>query len=644
MHRILKGVIAISICLIFSSIAWTQENRSYDGTNNNMQNPTWGASHTALSRLVNQVSYQDGVGAINNGLPNPRSISNDVFAQFNTIEDESRSDFVWAFGQFLSHDISLVENGADPAFIEIPFGDGTFTAGDLMPVSRNAFIPGTGESADNPREYANVISSFIDASNVYGSDLETANWLRAKDENGNIDETGKLKVSTGTNGDLLPWNTIDGEYNSDIDPTAPAMDNNNGALSQYYVAGDIRANENLLLISMHTLFLREHNRLCDELILEHPNWSGEQIYQRARKLVGAFIQKITFDDWLNSMGVEVSSYDGYEPTQDPTVSNTFSAAAFRLGHTLLSSEIKRLNNDGDYIDRGNIPLDSAFFNPIEIIYAGGIDSYFKGMAVQYQQKMDCKVINDVRNFLFGEPGEGGLDLAAINILRGRDRGLPSFTQLQEYLGQPVFQNFLQLTQNQTEADDLALVYDDVSEVDAWVGLLGEKHENGAMLGKLLMYIISEQFEHLRDGDRFWYEEDPALNVHLDEIKNTNLHDIIMRNTKISIMQDDVFIAKPHEDIALGPETLPIHLNAILYPNPVTSDDDSFTIKLFSDYDGELTIRFINSLGNQMDGYTYNIIEGDNFISMDLDHEVPRGFYSVLLESRQYKNTLKLIKH
>ncbi len=635
----LKGCIAFSLIISFTSLVVAQENRNIDGYNNNIENKEWGTTNSPLKRLTpNVVSYANGIDEINTNFPNPREISNKVFSQFSTIEDESRSDFVWSFGQFLSHDISLVETGSEISTITVPADDNFFPGGSSMYVSRDKFIEGTGVN-DAPRQYENTVTAFIDASNVYGSGEDRASWLRRNDE------SGKLKTSNGSHGDLLPWNTVDGQFNSAIDVDAPFMDDNDGHLVKFYVAGDVRANENLLLLSMHTLFVREHNRLCDEIAVSNPSWSGEEIYQRARKLVGAYIQKITYEDWLTSMGVKVSTYSGYDNLRNPEVSNDFSAAAFRLGHTLLSSEIVRLKNNGEYIDRGNIPLDSAFFNPIEIELGGGIDSYFKGMATQFQQKMDCKVINDVRNFLFGAPGQGGLDLAAVNILRGRDRGLPTFTQLQSGSGFPVAQSFYQITQNDEEADDLASIYGDVSEVDAWVGLLGEKPENGAMMGKMIMYIIRTQFEDLRDRDRFYFENDPALTIYLDDIRNTSLHDIIMRNSNISIMQKDVFEAMPHQDIVTGPELKKIHLEAAIYPNPVTSDDgNTFIIKLHSDYEGIVTIHILNSLGSYMNGYEFDVIQGDNFIEMELDYSTPRGMYSVLIESKEYSNTLKLIKH
>ena len=104
---------------------------------------------------------------------------------------------------------------------------------------------------------------------------------------------------------------------------APNMADDVGFAPRLFVAGDVRANENVLLTAYHTLFVREHNRLCEVLILQHPDWQDEQIYQHARKIVGGILQKITFDDWLPAIGVHLVPYAGYDATVDPAIINGF---------------------------------------------------------------------------------------------------------------------------------------------------------------------------------------------------------------------------------------------------------------------------------------------------------------------------------
>jgi len=410
----------------------------------------------------------------------------------------------------------------------------------VIPMMRNLFDPSTGTSPSNPRRHPNILTAYIDGSAVYGSEEERAEWLRSF-------EDGKLKVSQGN---MLPYNTVDGELDSPIEEHAPEMDDEVRMSPKHFVAGDVRANENPLLLAFHTIFVREHNRICDELKDAHPDWTDEQLYQHARKIVGGMIQAIVYNEYLPAMGVEVPPYEGYDPTVHTQLSNTFTAAAFRLGHTLLNSNLERIMEDGKRHPDGMVPLREAFFNVQMVNEHGGIDAFLKGMAAQTQQQLDAKIVDDVRNFLFGPPGAGGLDLAAININRGRERGLMDFNALREALGLERYQIFQQINpENRGLAYTMLRTYQNVNEIDAWVGMLAEEPMPGALFGETIMTVMKRQFADLRDGDRFYYEIDPVLSEEEKEmIAATTLHDVIMRNTGIKLMQDEVFKSIPHEEI------------------------------------------------------------------------------------------------
>ena len=523
------------------TVLHAQDVRSIDGSNNNLANPTWGATHTQMIRYAPS-AYADSISAVAHpDWENERTISNEIFSQTDLINDPMHlSDYCWSFGQFLDHDITFVPDQANGwNYIQVPAGDPYMDPQGfgfvLIPMRRSEPMPGTGTSIDNPREHFNELTAFIDGSNVYGSDQHRADWLRTFAD-------GKLKTSAGN---LLPWNTIDGEYDSEVDPEAPEMDDAVGMASRLFVAGDIRANEQPLLIGFHTLFVREHNRLCDELKTQHPDWTDEQLYQHARRIVGGLLQSITYEQYLPAMGVHPTPYSGYDETVDPSIYNIFSAAAFRLGHTLLNGNIQRMDNEGN--DLGALSLHQVFFNPDIIQQSGGIECFLKGMGVQVQQALDGQMVDDVRNFLFGPPPAGGLDLAAINIRRGRERGLPGFNDVREAFGLSVLQDWSDLTDDAELQNKLALLYTSPDDMDAWVGMVCEKPMDGALFGTTIMQIMMEQFDALRHGDRFYYENDPGLSAaEKNEIKNTMLVDVIKRNTNIPIMQDDVFQTMPHE--------------------------------------------------------------------------------------------------
>lgn len=625
--------------LFLASVSFTQENRTIDGQRNNLNDPHWGAIEAPLLRKATN-NYVDGAQEINDkGLPTPREVSNQLFEQLDDhLESQSLSDYVWLFGQFLDHDISLIENGHEVSTLDIPTDDEYFSPQTVIPLSRSEYMPGTGQGIGNPRMYQNKVTSFIDGSNVYGSTEERANWLRSFSD-------GKLKVSKNSilNEDVLPWNTVTGEFNDQVDLSpAATMADDTKSLNKYFVAGDDRANENTLLLCIHILFVREHNRLCDELKERYPSWNDEQLYQRARKMVGAYLQSITYNEWLPAMGVYLPEYPGYSAAIEPSIMNVFSAAAFRIGHTMIDDDIIRMDNEGEIIAAGNLNLKDAFFKPRQILEAQGIDAYFKGMGTQVMQEMDCKMIGDLRNFLFQGPSNTGLDLASINIFRGRDRGLPDYNTIRTDFGLTKMSSFDDMTDNPEDIKVLTELYGTIDKVDAWVGMLTERHiDDTAVFGELVMTIIKDQFRNLRNCDRFYFENDKTFSQsEIAAIKRTTLHDIIMRNTSITLMQPNVFEAMPHMDI---PNLVieQIALEALVYPNPI---DSRTTVKIYSDKEIETNYQLISQTGQVLQSGTLDLYTGqDNYLELFFDESYSKGHYNLLLETEENYTVLKLLK-
>ena len=615
------------LILIVSFCASLQgQDRTFDGSNNNIENPSWGAAHTQLLRKTT-VDYADGISSpAGQNRYNPREISNLLFEQPEMLNDKlNLSDYIWAFGQFIDHDISLVEsfdvstNPEESASIIVPSNDQYFQPNSFIHMMRSKASDGTGTDAENPRQHDNAISSFLDASMVYGSSQEVADFLR-------LFEDGKLKTSDGNN---LPWNTIDGQFNSSVDPNAPEMETG-GFSSKFYVAGDVRANENPLLLSLHTLFVREHNLICDELVASDTGLSDEGLYQLARKIVSGKLQSIVYNEWLPTLNIQLPNYTGYSPQVVPAITNVFSGAAFRLGHTLINSNIIRMQNNGDLVPTGNIALKDAFFNPLSIQLGGGIESYVKGMATQVQQDFDCKVVGDVRNFLFGDPSAGGLDLAAININRGRERGLPDYNTVRENFGLPKISSFFELCSDPVIVVQLAEIYGTVEDIDPWVGMLAENHLNDALFGELVMKILEDQFRNLRDGDRFYFDNDDAISeAWKTNIRSSTLRSIIMRNTDIELMQENVFRAMDHSAIPNGPKIASDDLVSTIYPNPVNSQ---FYLKVYSEGEKEVEMTIYNNIGEIIDSRMIQLGNKENNISMNVSSELETGIYIVKIQS------------
>ncbi len=497
--------------------------RTVDGTGNNPDHPEWGSAGIAFLRLT-EVGYSDGAGTPVEG-PSARAISNSCAAQTESIVNHARaSDFLWQWGQFLDHDIDLtpVVDPGESFDIPVPAGDlwfDSFATGETtISLDRSLY-----EVVDGVRQQVNEITAFIDASNVYGSDEERAQELRT------LDGTGRLATSTG---DLLP-------FNENGLPNAPA------ASPTFFLAGDFRANEQVGLTAMHTLFVREHNHWADTFREKFPRQSGEEIYERARAVVAAELQAITYREFLPALlgARAVAPYRGYDPQVNPGIANVFATAAYRMGHSMLSSQLMRLNEDGEEVAVGHLALADAFFSPEEIVNHG-IEPLLRGLASQRAQAIDNYVIDDVRNFLFGPPGAGGLDLASLNIQRGRDHGLPSYNQVRLDYGLEPAASFAEIHPDPTVQANLAAVYETVDDIDVWVGGLAEPHAPGALVGETWLVILKDQFERLRDGDRFWYEGYlPRSLVRL--VKRQSLARIIRRNTEIGReIQNNPFRVRP----------------------------------------------------------------------------------------------------
>ncbi len=307
----------------------------------------------------------------------------------------------------------------------------------------------------------------------------------------------------------------------------------------------MRANEQIGLTTMHTLFVREHNRLAKKIKQKNHHLSGDEIYQRARRIVAAQMQVITYNEFIPVLLGKhaLSKYEGYKPDVDARIANEFSTAAYRLGHSLLSLRIMRLNRNGKETRHGHISLREAFFAPHLLTEQGNIGPILRGLASQTCQNLDIFVIDDVRNFLFGQPGKGGFDLASLNIQRGRDHGLLSYNDTRKKLGLEPVVSFSEISSNPEVQARLENAYDSVDHVDLWVGGLAEDHIDDALVGEVFYTTLKDQFERLRDGDRFWYENN-FWGKELRKIKKTTLAKIIKRNTNVgNELQKNVFIVK-----------------------------------------------------------------------------------------------------
>ncbi|XP_022084891.1 peroxidasin homolog isoform X2 [Acanthaster planci] len=498
----------------------TPQYRTIDGSCNNIAKPEQGAAETLLIRVVDN-AYDDGLSkprtkSVAGGpLPNARNASRAVFDNRETTLSDLTT-LAMHFGQLTDHDLTAVHTPSDVNCSDCSVDGECFSIliNNADPVFGGVqacfpFVRSNFETdSSGVRQHINSITGYLDASFVYGSDDASALDL--------IDSNGFLLHDTDgvTGRQLLPPDV-------DLDLCAGVNETEGIYCGK---AGDGRAPEQPGLTALHTLFLREHNRVADALLSLDSTLSPFNVYQTARKIVGAEWQHIVYNEFLPlivgadlyaSEGLSPDSTYAYNPAVDASSANVFAAAAFRFGHTLVPFDITRVNRN--YRPRfDEIKLTEAFFNATyiydESIPDGAVDSILRGMTVQNSQKVDRHFSDAITDNLFGDPDkEGdGFDLTALNIQRARDHGLPGYTTIRKdfcELGEinsfrDLFDDGVMTRQNFRNLRD---TYADVRDIDAFVGFVLEKPLPNALVGPTLACIFADQFRRLKFGDRFFYQ-------------------------------------------------------------------------------------------------------------------------------------------
>ena len=398
----------------------------------------------------------------------------------------------------------------------------------------------------------------------------------------------------GTANDVQPPGTYDDEL-----------------LDRHFVTGDGRGNENIALTAVHTIFHAEHNRLAEDidrlipLLLTdlevaawravHPasGWDyGERLFQAARFVTEMQYQHLVFEEFARKLVPSINAFipDGinFQSDTNPAITAEFAHQVYRLGHSMLTETISRTNANGSPND---IPLLDGFLNPVAFNDGGGAGrltaaqaagAIFQGGTRQVANEIDEFVTEAVRNRLLGLP----LDLAVLNLSRGRSEGIPPLNvvrrQLFEASGDSSLTPYLDwfdfsfaikypeslvnfvaaygkhptLADAETLADKrdraAALVTDPefmfapaaesgVNDIDLWIGGLAERISPfGSMLGSTFTYVFEHQLENLQNADRFYYlERLDGLNL-LVQLEANSFAELISRNTTLDSPAADVF--------------------------------------------------------------------------------------------------------
>ncbi|KAJ7341754.1 hypothetical protein JRQ81_006605 [Phrynocephalus forsythii] len=562
----------------------TSKYRQITGACNNREHPRWGASNTALARWL-PPTYEDGLsqprgwnpGFLYNGFPLPsvRDVTRKIIEVSNeaVTEDNLYSDMITAWGQYIDHDLAftpqsinqpnspgaadcqLTCENQNPCFpIQVFANDSLSMNSNCLPFYCSSAACLTGHhgvlignvSALNPRQQINSLTSFLDASTVYGSTTAAENTLRNL-----TSQEGLLKINVEyfDNGrEYLPFvDRVPSPCRQD--PEAPE-----GERMECFMAGDTRASEVTSLAALHTLWLREHNRLAKTLKKRNPHWGPEMVYQEARKIVGALHQIITMRDYIpkiigpEAFNLYIGTYKGYDPTIDPTVSNVFTTAAFRFAHAAIHPIIKRLNTA--YQEDPKLPhllLHEVFFTPWRLIKEGGLDPFLRGLLTTAAklQLQDQLMNEELTKKLFVLSNNGSLDLASLDLQRGRDHGLPGYNDWREFCDLPRLMTESELRTaigNRQVVSKILELYGNPNNIDVWLGGIVEDFLPDARTGPLFACIIGKQMKALRDGDRFWWENDNVFTEpQRNELRKYSLSRLICDNTGLHEAPLDAFL-------------------------------------------------------------------------------------------------------
>jgi len=407
-----------------------------------------------------------------------------------------------------------------------------------------------------------------------------------------------------------------------LDTPVPAGSYDDELLGLHFITGDGRGNENIVLTAMHNIFHAEHNRLRFDIerqinalltpqeiaawhAVDTPSgWDyGERLFQAARFVTEMQYQHLVFEEFARRIQPLINPFLGGLTSIDPAISAEFAHTVYRLGHSMLPEVVARTVVVNGAEQPADMRLFDAFLNPAAFNTAtvspatpGGtpgptvaltapqaIGSLIRGLSLQVGNELDEFVVDSVRNTLVGLP----LDLAAINIARGRSEGIPSlnnirkqfFTATRDATVKP-YANWFEFGLNLKHSESLvnfvaaygtdptitsattvaakraaaaplvaangAFMFQSsttsgLDNVDFWVGGLAERQAVfGGLLGSTFNYVFERQLEMLQDGDRFYYlQRTDGLDLRF-QLEGNSFAELIRRNTDFSGGMDIIF--------------------------------------------------------------------------------------------------------
>ena len=418
----------------------------------------------------------------------------------------------------------------------------------------------------------------------------------------------------------------------------PTTTYDNELLDAHYITGDGRGNENIGLTAVHHIFHSEHNRQVEAqklTVLQSGDrafinewlstdlapgqalptsfaeaqalaaqlttanaWDGERLFQAARFATEMQYQHLVFEEFARKIQPEIDIFVFNNITDvNPAIFAEFANTVYRFGHSMLTDGMPRLGPDGEPL-ANELGLVEAFLNPLAFDDNGTMShdeaaaAIVRGMVVEHGNAIDEFIVSSLRNNLLGLP----LDLATLNIARGRDTGMPTLNEARQQLYaasgstflEP-YDNWVEFAQNiknpasvinfiaaygthpsipedgtlqqkrdaatalvmgvatgsavvpldrhqfLTGTGDWAGVETGLNNIDLWIGGLAEKIlPFGGMLGSTFNAVFELQMENLQDGDRLYYLTRTQGQNLLTSLEQNSFAKLIMANTDLSL--------------------------------------------------------------------------------------------------------------
>ncbi|XP_052791801.1 peroxidase-like [Mya arenaria] len=524
--------------------------RTFDGSCNNLQNPTWGMAKTVRGRLLPS-NYANGTGAPRMSgcggqeLPDPRAISLAVHRPMADQENKTNNFFSFlnlVIGAYLVADITHLKPYLDKDGEPPHCCNGICKHPECFPiVQKNGepfpttsgcmnFVRSVAkDNCNGTRSPVNFQTSFIDLSHLYG-----------------ISEQENRRIRTFTGGKLILRN---GLLPPNLEETTCKLMGSFDRDTNYcpFASSSIRVIP--VITTFHTLFTREHNRIADGLAAVNPHWGDERLFQEARRILIAQWQNIIFNEWLIkliSVGTAVEADIGtrvcgfkndYNANVDPSVFVEFTTAAMRFGHAQLPATLRLV--DANFNAFGDtLAVTDLLFNVASYFDNGsreGVTNLLRLFIVNpVAPGADPFLETDYLDNLFRDGMGGSYDLASLNIQRGRDHGLPTYNQMRAFFNRSVAATFADLENIPKDIQDrLAKVYQCPDDIDLFTGGLAEDEgEALSLLHFLFGDIVTMQMKRLRTGDRLFFENREAgfTEGQLNHLRQLRLSNIICDNT------------------------------------------------------------------------------------------------------------------